>query len=141
MRISDWSSDVCSSDLADVTRPAAALPQKDILRGLLADGRSAAQLLTLGVALDRLFDRLAVEAVVAAKFAVLGRDHRAHHVAVDVRKAFPILGDAIAVGEHGESHRRRHGGVDEPTEDADQAEPEQPFEGPQIPAKLTLGRP
>src|SRR3546814_4138024 len=43
--------------LADVTRPAAALPQKDILRGLLADGRSAAQLLALGVALDRLFDR------------------------------------------------------------------------------------
>src|SRR3546814_11155742 len=81
MRISDGSSDVFSSDLIDlhdppfapdrldqegephfghlagVTRPAAALPQEDILRGLLADGRSAAQLLALGVTLDRLFDR------------------------------------------------------------------------------------
>src|SRR3546814_15731700 len=98
MRISDGSSDVFSSDLIDlhdppfapdrldqegephfghlagVTRPAAALPQEDILRGLLADGRSAAQLLALGVTLDRLFDRLAVETVVAAKFAVLRRN-------------------------------------------------------------------
>src|SRR3546814_8102119 len=44
-------------NLADIARPAAALPQEDILRGLLADGRTAAEFLALGVAFDRKIGR------------------------------------------------------------------------------------
>src|SRR3546814_18269785 len=108
---------------------------------MIADVRASAALLALGATLDRLFDRLAVETVVAAKFAVLRRNHRAHHVAVDSRQAFPILGDAVAVGEHGDSHRRRHGGGDEHPTVTDQAAPKKPFEGPTITGTLALGRP
>src|SRR5690606_26773792 len=46
---------------------AAALPQEDVLRGLLADRRAAADATSLRVAFDRALDRLAVEAVVAAE--------------------------------------------------------------------------
>src|SRR4029453_14911072 len=51
---------------------AAALPQEDILGGLLADGRTAADTAARGIALHRILDRLDVEAIVLAEFAVLG---------------------------------------------------------------------
>src|ERR687895_608478 len=50
---------------------AAALPQERVLRGLLADGRAAADAPTRGVALHRILDCLEIEAVVLAEFAVL----------------------------------------------------------------------
>src|SRR3546814_14549415 len=50
-------------NLADIARPAAALPQEDILRGLLADGRTAAEFLALGVAFDSILDRGGVRSV------------------------------------------------------------------------------
>ena len=39
-------------------------------------------------------------------------DGGADHIAVDRRKARPVLGDAVAVGEHGEGKGRRHHRID-----------------------------
>src|SRR5690554_3447329 len=74
---------------AEVT---AALPQEDVLGGLLADRAAAADSAALLVAPDRLFDRLAVEAVMAAELAVFTGNHRRDHVAVDAAERGPGLG-------------------------------------------------
>src|SRR5260221_410545 len=60
--------------LDTLPRIAAAVPQEGRLRRLLADGRSATDAPARGIALHRVLDRLEVEAVVLAEFAVLGGD-------------------------------------------------------------------
>src|SRR3546814_7491695 len=58
----------------------------------------------------------------------------------DTLVPYTTLLRSAAVGEHGEGHRRRHDGVEQHPGDADEDEPEQPFERPQIPGKLAPGR-
>src|SRR3546814_6107794 len=84
MRISDWSSDVCSSDL----------------------------LAPLPVALDGLADRLQIKAPMAAEARILGGDRSARHVAVDLRQRQPFAMNLSAVHPCAD-HRHGRGRVDE----------------------------
>src|SRR5690606_14817705 len=62
--------------LESLADPVAAGPQEDVLGGLLADGRTAAQAAAFFIGPQSLFDRLQVKAAVAAEAGVLGGDHR-----------------------------------------------------------------
>ncbi len=78
--------------LADI---AAALPEKDVLGGLLADRGAAPDPSAARIALEGFLYRLRVEAMMRAEFGVLPADGGARHVRIDVREGAPVLGHAI----------------------------------------------
>src|SRR3546814_17720546 len=116
MRISDWSSDVCSSDLQDprlrpqrldqhrvpgldalahpARRAAVAAPQEQVLGDLLADRAGPAHPAAAGVAGARLLDGLEVETAVAGAVLVLGRDPRQRQAGRALAPAAPVVGNA-----------------------------------------------
>src|SRR5690606_32725907 len=102
----------------------AALPQEDVLGGLLADRAAAADSAALLVAPDRLLDRFTVEAVMAAEFAVFTGNHRRDHVAVDAAERRPGLRHAVLVHQHGGGDRHRHKPVNDHQRQADADEPD-----------------
>ena len=93
-------------------RIATALPQKGVLRGLLADRRSAADPAPRRIALHRVLDRVDIEPAVRAKLAVLGADRGAHHVAVHAVEPHPVA-RRPAPRRHIAHHRRGDRRVDE----------------------------
>src|SRR5579859_128207 len=64
--------------------PAPALPEKDVLCHLLADGAGAMQRLALLVVFHRLFDGLEIEAVMIGEELVFGADDRQLGVGRDI---------------------------------------------------------
>src|SRR6185503_15539847 len=85
-------------------RIAAALPQEGVLRSLLADRRSASDTATRGIAFHRIFNRFEVESAMRAELAVLRRNRRSNHVAVDMADRHPLLMRAAA-GDDVPDHR------------------------------------
>src|SRR3546814_9931194 len=93
MRISDWSSDVCSSDLVDLATPAEKMPQRNLgLEGVLVQLRDVQE------QLDRLVG-LFVEQVVQA--AEIGRRQPAD-LGVAVALAAAPADDPAAERGHGQ---------------------------------------
>lgn len=105
---------------------AATLPQKDVLGGLLGDRRTAAQAFALGIVECRRRNRFGIKAVMLAELGILGRNHRRDEVAIDIGQAFPILGDAMFVHQHGRSDRDRH---EFEQDDQGKADPDEPQDG------------
>src|SRR3546814_14358184 len=118
MRISDWSSDVCSSDLRDVqihlhdallapevldkdgepclqafAEEPSILPQKGVLGCLLADRRSAANFPAAHIANEGVFNGVRIEHVMAAKSTVLSSNGGAGHARNDLVNRHPRLGN------------------------------------------------
>ena len=117
----DQESEPCLHPLAEI---AAALPQEDVLRGLLGNRRAAPDAAALRVACRRLGNRLGIETVMLAEFPVLGRDYCIDEVAIDIGKRFPILRDGILVHHHRRRDRHRHPFEQQDQRQADSHEPE-----------------
>src|SRR4029453_18431655 len=99
-----------------------ALPQEGILRGLLADGRPAADPSSACIAFHRIFNGFEVETAMRAELAVLGCYRRTDHVAIDLADRHPLLLSAAAceqIANHREGDRRVDEAVGEDPQDRD----------------------
>lgn len=118
--------------LADV---GAAGPEEYVLRGLLRDGRSAAQLAAIGVARVRRLHRGEIEAVVGAEIGILRPDRGAGHGGGDCVERHPVLRDMPAVDPVAQ-HQAGGGRVDEAVKrDPGDADPDEHQRRAQRPAQ------